>query len=120
MPKQTNMIGKDSTLEKSIRTLQHKLRDKGFHIVEQTALNPIDNIWSVIVFDEDCSLLSASGTDNTKNKALFKALNQFIEYLASDYFWINYYLGDIDSKSNNIRFSNEKMVQNKYQWLMAR
>ena len=75
MPTEHFIAGKDASLESSIRRMQEKLADIGFHVEERSWLNPIDNIWSVHVSDRDCPLLFTNGKGASKLAALASAPN---------------------------------------------
>ena len=94
MPTEHFIAGKDASLESSIRRMQDKLADIGFHVEERSWLNPIDNIWSVHVSDRDCPLLFTNGKGASKLAALASALGEFFERLACNYFWSHYFLGE--------------------------
>ena len=57
---ETFIPSKDASLEYSIKTLQAKLLDIGFHVEERSWLNEIEGIWSVHVTDRDCTRLFLS------------------------------------------------------------
>lgn len=108
MPTQTTILGKDATLEDSITSMQAKLSGLGFHIIEQSWLNPIANVWSVHIRDKDCPLLFTNGKGASKKAALASALGEFFERLSTHYFWADYYLGDEIAQSKYVHYKNEK------------
>jgi len=108
MPTQTHIPGKDAALEDSITSMQHKLQNIGFTIVEQSWLNPIANVWSVHIRDSDCPLLFTNGKGASKKAALASALGEFFERLSTHYFWADYYLGDEVANSKAVHYSSEK------------
>ena len=94
MPTEHFIAGKDASLESSIKRMQEKLAEIGFHVEERSWLNPIDNIWSVHVSDRDCPLLFTNGKGASKLAALASALGEFFERLSCNYFWSHYFLGE--------------------------
>lgn len=94
MPTEHFIAGKDASLESSIKRMQGKLAEIGFHVEERSWLNPIDNIWSVHVSDRDCPLLFTNGKGASKLAALASALGEFFERLSCNYFWSHYFLGE--------------------------
>ncbi len=109
MTTQTHILGKDATLEDSITTLQQKLLDADFNIVEHSCLNPIANVWSMHIHDRDCPLLFSNGKGTSKKAALASALGEFVERLSTHRFWADCYLGD--------EITNSKFVHSpKEQW----
>lgn len=113
MPAQTHIIGKDAALEDSIVSMHQKLQSIGFHIVEQSWLNPVANVWSVHIRDKDCPLLFTNGKGASKKAALASALGEFFERLSTHYFWADYYLGDKISNSKFVHYPNEKWFESK-------
>jgi ribosomal protein S12 methylthiotransferase accessory factor len=105
---QTHILGKDAALEDSIASMQKKLLTLNYHIVEQSWLNPIANVWSVHIRDRDCPLLFTNGKGASKKAALASALGEFFERLACNYFWADYYLGQQRSEADFVHYPNEK------------
>ena len=108
---QNHILVKDAPLEDSITTMQLMLEKIGFHIVEQSWLNPVSNVWSVHVRDQDCPLLFTNGKGTSKKAALASALGGFFERLSTHYFWAEYYLGDEISNSNFVHYRHEKWFE---------
>ncbi len=109
MPQQQTIIpGKDAALENSIASMQIKLSKLGFHIIEQSWLNPVANVWSVHIRDADCPLLFTNGKGASKKAALASALGEFFERLATHYFWADYYFGDELANAETLHYKNEK------------
>lgn len=111
MSNKTHILGKDAALEDSIASMQEKLTDIGFHIVERSWLNPVADVWSVHIHDSECQLLSSNGMGFSKNAALASALGEFFERLSTHYFWADFYLGDEISNSKFVHYANEKWFQ---------
>ena len=111
MPSQTHILGKDAAVEDSILSMQKKLEAIGFHVVEQSWLNPVANVWSVHICDRDYPLLSTNGKGTSKKAALASALGEFFERLATHYFWADYYLGDEISNSKFVHYKQEKWFE---------
>jgi ribosomal protein S12 methylthiotransferase accessory factor len=105
---QTHIPGKDATLEDAITSMQQKLQTLDYHIVEQSWLNPIANVWSVHIRERDCPLLFTNGKGASKKAALASALGEFFERLACNYFWADYYLGKQRSQADFVHYPNEK------------
>ncbi len=108
MHKQTYIPGKDAALEDSITSMQQKLEALDLHIIEQSWLNPVANVWSVHIRDKDCPLLFTNGKGASKKAALASALGEFFERLSTHYFWADYYLGDEIKNSNFVHYKDEK------------
>lgn len=108
MTTQTYILGKDAALEDSISAMQQKLEALDLHIIEQSWLNPVVNIWSVHIRDRDCPLLFTNGKGASKKAALASALGEFFERLSTHYFWADYYLGGEISNSQYVHYPNEK------------
>ena len=105
---QTHILGKDAALENSIASMQQKLQALDYHIVEQSWLNPIANVWSVHIRDRDCPLLFTNGKGASEKAALASALGEFFERLACNYFWADYYLGEQRRQADFVHYPNEQ------------
>ncbi|MEB8432827.1 30S ribosomal protein S12 methylthiotransferase accessory factor YcaO [Cocleimonas sp. KMM 6892] len=111
MPSQTHVLNKDAGLEDSIVFMQKKLAAMDFHIQQQSWSNPITNVWSVNIKDQDCPLLVSNGKGASKQAALASALKEFFERLSTHYFWADYYLGDEISNSKHVHYKNERWFE---------
>ncbi|HPY40091.1 MAG TPA: YcaO-like family protein, partial [Thiolinea sp.] len=100
--------GKDASLEASIQKLQTQLNKLDFHIIEQSWLNPIANVWSVHIRDRDCPLLFTNGKGASQKAALASALGEFFERLSTNYFWADYYLGDSIAHAAFVHYPEER------------
>ena len=108
MPTQSFILGKDAPLESTINTLQAKLQAMGFHIQEQSWLNPVSGIWSVHIRDRDCPVLFANGKGATRMACLASALGEFFERLATNYFWTHFYLGPLTADASFVHYPQER------------
>lgn len=100
--------GKDASLEASIQKLQTQLVHLDFHIIEQSWLNPVANVWSVHIRDRDCPLLFTNGKGASQKAALASALGEFFERLSTNYFWADYYLGDSIANAAFVHYPQER------------
>lgn len=107
MIKITHSAGKDAALSEQVAKLKQKLLNYGINIVEDSCLNPVDNIWSISVSDRECPVLNCSGYGASKNAAMFFALSRFIQQLTTHHFWSDYYLGDEVANSKFVHSVNE-------------
>ena len=105
---QTFIPSKDASLESSISTLLAKLDALGFHVVEKSWLNEIENIWSVHVTDRDCTRLFSNGKGGSELAARASALGEFFERLGTNYFWTHFYLGEKIANAEFVHYPNEK------------
>lgn len=100
--------GKDASLESSIQKLQTQLAKLDFHIIEQSWLNPVANVWSVHIRDRDCPLLFTNGKGASQKAALASALGEFFERLSTNYFWADYYLGYSIANASFVHYPQER------------
>ncbi|WP_220635227.1 30S ribosomal protein S12 methylthiotransferase accessory factor YcaO [Georgfuchsia toluolica] len=105
---ETFIPSKDASLESSISTLLGKLETIGFHVVERSWLNEIENIWSVHVSDRDCPRLFCNGKGGSELAARASALGEFFERLSTNYFWTHFYLGDSVANDKFVHYPNEQ------------
>ncbi len=103
--------GKDSSLERTITTIQDKLAARGFFLDESSWLNPVQSIWSVHVRDRDCPMLFANGKGATQLAARASALGEFSERLGTHYFWTHFYLGRQRSESDFVHYPHERWFE---------
>ncbi|SKA75263.1 ribosomal protein S12 methylthiotransferase accessory factor [Thiothrix eikelboomii] len=102
--------GKDASLEASIQKLQAQLAQLDFHIIEQSWLNPVANVWSVHIRDRDCPLLFTNGKGASQKAALASALGEFFERLSTNYFWADYYLGESIAQAAFVHYPQERWL----------
>ena len=105
---ETFIVSKDCSLESSISTLLAKLDAIGFHVVERSWLNEIENIWSVHVTDRDCTRLFSNGKGGSELAARASALGEFFERLSTNYFWTHFYLGEKVANNPFVHYPNEQ------------
>ncbi|MEQ1602175.1 MAG: 30s ribosomal protein S12 methylthiotransferase accessory protein YcaO [Methylophilaceae bacterium] len=105
---ETFIPSKDASLESSIQTLQGKLEALGFHVVERSWLNEIENIWSVHISDRDCPRLFSNGKGGSELAARASALGEYFERLSTNYFWTHFYLGEAISQREFVHYPNEQ------------
>lgn len=104
----TFIPGKDATLEESIERFQTQLKQLGFNIEEALWLNPVPNVWSVLIRDVDAPMNFTKGTGASKEAALASALGKFITRLSTNDFYTDYYLGKEIAESKFVHYPNEK------------
>ncbi len=111
MQTESFIAGKDASLESSIATMQGKLEALSFHVEERSWLNPVNDVWSVHVRDQDCPLLFTNGKGASRLAALASALGEFFERLACNYFWTHYYLGEQFAQRSFAHYPREQWFQ---------
>ena len=107
---ETFIPSKDASLESSIATLLGKLESIGFHVIERSWLNEIENIWSVHVTDRDCTRLFSNGKGGSELAARASALGEFFERLSTNYFWTHFYLGEAIANDEFVHYPSEKWL----------
>jgi ribosomal protein S12 methylthiotransferase accessory factor len=107
---ETFIPSKDASLESSIATLLGKLDAIGFHVIERSWLNEIENIWSVHVTDRDCTRLFSNGKGGSELAARASALGEFFERLSTNYFWTHFYLGEAIANGEFVHYPSEKWL----------
>ena len=100
--------GKDSSLEATIQTLQAKLAQRGFTLVESSWLNEVEGIWSVHMRDQECAMLFSNGKGATELAARASALGEFVERLGTHYFWTHFYLGATRANKPFVHYPQER------------
>ena len=106
----TFIKGKDEALEVSITAMQLQLKTLGFAIEETLWLNPVSHIYSVNIQDKNCPLLFTNGKGSSKEACLASALGEFFERLSCNYFFSDYYLGQVIAQADFVHYPNEKWL----------
>ena len=96
MHTQTYIPGKDAPLEETVTKVHECITELGVDLVEVSHLNPIPNCWSVHLQAANCHALYTNGKGVSKLSSLASGIGEFIERLATDFFFNDYYLGDLD------------------------
>ncbi|MFI9654851.1 YcaO-like family protein [Guyparkeria sp. GHLCS8-2] len=100
---ETLIPGKDAPLEDTIARVQNRLTELGFDIEPSLWRNPLPNCWSVHIKDRGCPALFTNGKGATREAALASALGEFVERLASQYFFADFHwhrkLASVDGDS---------------------
>jgi len=85
----SDMIGKDRDVKETINIVKKILSGVGFHLVEESIINPVRGIWSIHLKDSD-SLFYTNGKGSTKDGALASAYCEFLERVGSGFFFDDY------------------------------
>lgn len=104
----TRILGKDAPVGESITRMSSGLRQLGFDLEEVNWLNPVPNVWSVLVRDRNCPLLFTNGKGATREAALASALGEFFERLSCNCFFTGYFLGGAIAEGNFVHYPNER------------
>ncbi len=100
---ETLIPGKVAPLEQTIDRVQTRLTELGFDIEASGWRNPLPHCWSVHIKDRGCPALFTNGKGATREAALASALGEFVERLASQYFFADFHwhheLASLDGES---------------------
>ncbi len=110
MTVQTFILGKDAGLEDSIAKFHQTLNALGFNIEEASWMNPVPNVWSVLIRDYDCPQCFSNGKVASKISALASALGEYFERLCTNYFFADFYLGQEIANCDFVHYPNEKWI----------
>ncbi len=88
---ETLIPGKDAPLEDTITRVRNRLAELGFDVEPSLWRNPLPNCWSVHIKDRGCPALFTNGKGATREAALASALGEFVERLASQYFFADFH-----------------------------
>ncbi len=106
--KKTYIIGKDRDLESTIESMQQKLGNLGIVVEEASCLNPVPNVYSVHIRDEDCGLMFTNDKGVSAKACLASALGEYFERLSCNYFFADFYLGEEFANGEFVHYPNEK------------
>jgi len=105
---QTYIKGKDCPLETTIETLSARLAEAGFAVEEASWLNPVPHAHSVHIREADCPLLFTNGKGASRKACLASALGEFVERLANNYFFADFYLGPDYAGADFVHYPGER------------
>ncbi len=107
----TYIKGKDAALESSIAHMQQQLVALGFNVEAASWLNPVPNVYSLHLRDQDCALMFTNGKGATKKCCLASALGEYFERLSCNYFFADFYLGADFSQGEFVHYPVERWFQ---------
>lgn len=105
---ETQIVGKDASLEQSIQKMIMLLDSMHIQIEISSWRNPVPNVWSVHIRDADSPMCYTNGKGQTKNAALASALGEYLERLSCNYFYADFYLGQEISTEAFVHYPDEK------------
>lgn len=108
LDKETLILGKDLSLEKTIQNMTKLIQDLGIELEIASWRNLVPHVWSVHLRDADSPMCYTNGKGATKDAALCSALGEYIERISNNYFYNDYYLGKEISNSEFVHYKNEK------------
>ncbi len=109
MVEKTYIKGKDVCLEESITKMQALLKEAGFKIEQVSWLNPAPNIYSLHIKDQHYPFLFTNGKGASRKSALASALGEFFERLGTNYFFADFWLGDLKNQQQDwLYYPDEK------------
>jgi ribosomal protein S12 methylthiotransferase accessory factor len=104
----TMILGKDSSLEDTIKTMTEKIAVLGIKIEIASWRNLVPNVWSVHVRDADSPMCFSNGKGATKDAALCSALGEYLERISNNYLYNDYYLGSDIANGDFVHYPKEK------------
>jgi ribosomal protein S12 methylthiotransferase accessory factor len=106
--KKTMIIGKDLSLEETIKNMTSMIEALGIKLEIASWRNPVPHVWSVHIRDADSPMCFTNGKGATKDAALCSALGEYLERISTNYFYNDFYLGDEIANSEFVHYPNEK------------
>jgi len=103
----TFIPGKDSSLEDSLIKMSSLIQSIGINIEISSWRNPLPHVWSVHIRDADSPVCFSNGKGSTKLAALCSALGEFLERLATNYFYSDFYLGEAIAQKTFVHYPQE-------------
>ena len=104
----TMIIGKDCSLEETIKNMTALLSHLGIKIEIASWRNIIPHVWSVHIRDADSPICFTNGKGSTKDSALCSALGEYLERISNNYFYNDFYLGQELANADFVHYPNEK------------
>ena len=106
--KSTYISGKDLPVEQTIENMSTVLSDLGIKIEIASWRNIVPNVWSLHIRDADSPMCFTNGKGTTKESALASALGEYIERLANNHFYAEYFWGESVSNLDFVHHPNER------------
>lgn len=94
----TTLPGKDAPAELTIKQISSILRSIDVELKEPKWLNPAPDCWSVHLQAVRSSNLYTNGKGASREACLASGLGEFIERLATNFFFADYFLEEIDNE----------------------
>jgi ribosomal protein S12 methylthiotransferase accessory factor len=107
MNNKTHLPGKDLSLEETIEKATSLLSAIGLSVEAVSWLNPAPNCWSVHIQSIACPHLYTNGKGTSRLASLASGLGEFIERLATNLFFADYFLEDVDQHSTFCFYPDE-------------
>lgn len=104
----TMIIGKDCSLEETIKNMTDIISALGIKIEIASWRNPVPHVWSVHVRDADSPMCFTNGKGATKDAALCSALGEYLERISNNYFYNDFYLGEELANETFVHYPSEK------------
>jgi ribosomal protein S12 methylthiotransferase accessory factor len=104
----TRILGKDSSLEETIKNMTARLAALGIKIEIASWRNPIPHVWSVHIRDADSPMCFTNGKGATKDAALCSALGEYLERISNNYLYNDQFLGEEIANSDFVHYPHEK------------
>jgi ribosomal protein S12 methylthiotransferase accessory factor len=106
--KNTFIAGKDFPVEQTIVNMSSILSSLDIKIEIASWRNLVPNVWSVHIRDVRSPLCFTNGKGATKESALASALGEYIERLANNHFYSQYFWGENIAKKDFVHYPNER------------
>jgi ribosomal protein S12 methylthiotransferase accessory factor len=104
----TFIAGKDFPVEQTIANMSTILSDLGIKIEIVSWRNLVPNVWSVHIRDAHSPLCFTNGKGATKESSLASALGEYIERLANNHFYSQYFWGESIADLDFVHYPNER------------
>lgn len=108
MLSKTYLQGKDAALEDTIAKTDKLLKKRGFEVKAESLLNPVPNCWSAHIVSCDLPWISSNGKGTSREACLASGKVEFLERLATNFFFSDYYLGRDSESAEFVFFPDEK------------
>ena len=106
----TNITGKDKTAEETIEYFSKTLAELGLELEFTQILNPVPNLYSVILQDKNIPYIQTNGKGTTLEAAKASAYGEMAERYLNQSFFEDFYLGKDISEGEVVRYPDEVWV----------
>ena len=105
------IISKDASAKETIQKLTSLLNELDINIEIASWRNLVSHVWSVHIRDADSPMCFSNGKGSTKEAAICSALGEYLERIATNYFYNDFYLGQELAQESFVHYPSEKWFQ---------
>lgn len=100
----TTITGKDAPLETTTGKIEASLQNLGIELSTASELNPVPHCYSAHLRAKGYEVLCTNGKGTSRLSSRASGMAEFVERLATDFFFSDYYLGTVSERTEENKF----------------